>query len=216
MQEYVVRAEPGSLAELVASVPVPDEDDRVGQVPQWLFAFDAAAMATFRALALLAGHPDEAAQARTEFAGRHLDEPQGLPLLRASVLESVRLWPTTLVILRDTTAPTAWTGGTLPPGTALLIVSAFFHRDDRSLPNADRFDPGQWLDGRAEATPTLVPFSAGPAVCPGRELVLYTASTVLATLLEHGPPVFAGPAPLSADQPLPRTLDPFTLQVRLG
>jgi hypothetical protein len=214
--EYVARAEPGSLAELVASVPAPDEVDRVGQVPQWLFAFDAAAMATFRALALLAGHPAAATRARAELAGRDLDEPQDLPLLRVGVLESVRLWPTTPVVLRDTTAPTAWAGGTLPAGTALLIVSAFFHRDDRTLPNAHRFDPEQWLDGRAEATSALVPFSAGPTVCAGRELVLYTASTVFATLLEQGRPAFAGPAPLSAARPLPGTLNPFTLQLRVG
>ena len=45
IQQYVARAEPGSLAELIASVPAPDEVDRVWQFPQWLFAFDAAVMA---------------------------------------------------------------------------------------------------------------------------------------------------------------------------
>jgi hypothetical protein len=38
------------------------------QICQWLFAFGAAAMATFRALALLAAHPEQLERARPETA----------------------------------------------------------------------------------------------------------------------------------------------------
>jgi hypothetical protein len=40
-----------------------------------------------------------------------------------------------------------------------------------------------WLDGRARQYPQLVPFSAGPAECPGRNVVLLTTSSLLAKLL---------------------------------
>ena len=43
-----------------------------------------------------------------------------LPFLRSAVLESLRLWPTTPLLLRDTTAETTWENGTLPKGTGVL------------------------------------------------------------------------------------------------
>lgn len=108
LEGHVDRAEPGSLAELVAREPADGDAAPVQQIPQWLFAFDAAAWATFRALALVTAHPDTAEAARAEMSGA----PE-LPLLRASVLESLRLWPTTPLLLRDTTEETTWSSGTL-------------------------------------------------------------------------------------------------------
>jgi hypothetical protein len=81
--DYVKRAEPGSLASLVSSTPSTARTFPVEQMPQWLFAFDAAGIASFRALALLSGHPDQAARVRAEISGRDLSEPHDLPLLRA-------------------------------------------------------------------------------------------------------------------------------------
>jgi cytochrome P450 len=87
-------------------------------VPHWLFAFDAAGIAAYRTLALLATHPGATDLARRELAGT---DP-ALPYLRACVLEAVRLWPTTLVVLRDGTDATEWDGETLPPGTAYTTL----------------------------------------------------------------------------------------------
>ncbi len=63
VRAHVEQAEPGSLASLVNSTPAHPDTDPVQQVPQWLFAFDATAAATFRALALLSAHPDAADRA---------------------------------------------------------------------------------------------------------------------------------------------------------
>ncbi|HXV91767.1 MAG TPA: cytochrome P450, partial [Pseudonocardia sp.] len=114
LRSYVTAASPGSLAALVAQTPAPaglGPDGRmpldpVGQVPQWLFAFEPAGMAAHRALALVVAHrgTDVGTQIDAEVRSADLATPQDLPLLRASVLESVRLWPTTPVVLRDTTA----------------------------------------------------------------------------------------------------------------
>ena len=52
----------------------------------------------------------------------------------------------------------------------------------------------------------LVPFSAGPARCPGRDLVLLVTSAVLARLLERDLHLVRGPR-LDPDRPLPGTLD---------
>jgi cytochrome P450 len=202
----VDRAEPGSLAALVAATPAATGVDPVDQIPQWLFAFDPAGMATHRALGLLAAHPEQQERA---LAG---DDTDG-GLLRAAVLESVRLWPTTAVVLRETTAQTRWGPTVLPRGTSLGIISSFFHRDDGVVDRADRFDPDRWEDGRADGDRSLLPFSAGPVSCPGRELVLFTASRFLATLLDRTRVGPLGAFPLDPTRPLPRGLDPFRLRM---
>lgn len=210
LHERLATADPGSLGAVVAETPVTARTRPVEQVPQWLFAFDPAGIATFRALALLATHPAELAAVRDEPAGRDLDSPQDLPGLRAAVLESVRLWPTTPAILRETTGPTELGGRTLPARTLVIVLTSFFHRDDERLPDADRFAPHLWRDA---APPTgLVPFSAGPAICPGRSVVQFVASTFLAAVLEHRDVRLDAGPPLGPDRPLPGTLDPFRLR----
>lgn len=218
---YVERAEPGCLASLLAREPPPGtagaagadldpaEVDPAGQVPQWLFAFDAAGIATFRVMALLATHPSQAATAL-----RELDDPP-LGYLRACVLESVRLWPTTLLILRDSTRPTRWGDTVVPRGTAFAVPVTFLHRDPR-LPYADRFTPGIWLDGTAQAGWSLVPFSGGPGACPGRNLVLLVTSTLLAALYRrHRFVLTAGPR-LRPDRPLPHTVNHAAIRLSLN
>jgi cytochrome P450 len=192
---YVRRAEPGSLAE-PARAQAREGDSPADQIAHWLFAFDAAGMTVFRALALLSANG----------GGRSETD------LRACVLETLRLWPTTPLILRDTTAPTDWDGRTLPAGTALLIVTPYLHRT--AVPEPDAFRPQRWLDGTAGEGGAAVPFSAGPAQCPARNLVLLTAGAALATLLADGPRRLVGPHPerLAPDGPLPATLSPFRLR----
>lgn len=99
------------------------------------------------------------------------------------MLESVRLWPTTPAILRELTADITMSGVQFGAGSSVLIAVPAFHRDPDLLPFANEFAPDIWLDRRAEQYPQLVPFSAGPAECPGRNLVLFVTSTVLANLL---------------------------------
>ncbi len=215
LRRHVDRADPGSLAELVATLPAGPDTDRLDQIPQWLFAFDPAGIVTLRALALLAAHPAEVGRVHEEIADLDPGVPHDLPRLRAAVLESGRLWPTTPLVLRDTTTGTSWDGGTLPAGTAMIIPAWFLHRDERTRADAHRFHPDQWSDGSASDDPALVPFSAGPAVCPGRELVLLTASTFLAVLLRGRTPRFDRSAPLDGSAPLPGGLDPFALRLAL-
>lgn len=214
LYDYAEDPEPGTLMSALAAVPAAGALDPVGQLPQWLFAFDAAGMASLRALALLATHPAEMSRALEESS----DPRQAAvrPFLRASVLESVRLWPTTPAILRDTTAGTEWGEGaerfTVAAGAGLLIAVPAFHRDPETLPYAHEFVPDIWLDGRARRQPQLVPFSAGPAECPGRNLVLFATSTMLANLLDAlDLDLTSAPRP-TPGRPLPMTLNQLTLE----
>jgi cytochrome P450 len=209
---YLDRAEPNSLAAAVAATPTAPDTDPTDQVPQWLFAYDPAGLVILRALALLATHPDAMARVTEEL--RDSSVPARLPQLRASVLESARLWPTTPAVLRDTTEETEWPTGTLPAGTGLLIWAPLLHRDDRVLPYAHHYAPEIWLDERGHGDWPLIPFSEGPGVCPGQNLVLLTASTFLATLLgRHNFELEQDR--VSPDRPLPLTFSPYRLSFRL-
>ncbi|MFI6043772.1 cytochrome P450 [Nocardia sp. NPDC051321] len=213
LYDYAETASPETLLGALTKTPATGAADPIGQVPHWLFAFDAAGIALTRTLALLATHPEQRARALAE-AG-DLGNPALRPYLRACMLESVRLWPTTPTILRDTTEDTQWRCGeerfTIDGGAAVLIAVPAFHRDEQLLPFAHDFTPDIWLDGRAEQYPQLVPFSAGPAECPGRNLVLFVTSTLLAQLIGNADfTLRSTPAP-TPGRPLPVTFNNFGL-----
>ncbi len=198
--EHLRRAEPGSLAERVAAHAAPGAEP-TSQLGHWLFAFDAAGMTAMRTVLLLAAHPEHLRACRAD--------DERLRATRAAVLETLRLYPTTPAILRDSTAETRWGGHTLPAGTAFAVLAPYFHRDPR-LPWADAFEPGRWLDGTAAADPTLLPFSGGPAGCPGRNLVLFLVSSFVAEMTRETDFDVALP------RPLPPGLDPFHARLRLA
>jgi cytochrome P450 len=215
LEGHLSRAEPRSLAGAMAATAKTAVTAPVGQVPQWLFAFDSAGIATYRALALLAAHPEYAVRARVESSG--VDPAAArFPLLRSALLESVRLWPTTPMILRETTSETIWDGKVMLPGTGVLIYAPFFHRDGGRLAFADRFAPELWLAQEPSEPWSLIPFSAGPAACPGQNLVLLLASATLALLLRARPLGFAPPGRLDPGRPLPATLNHFALHFQIG
>lgn len=216
LEGHLARAEPGSLAGVMASTPTTAVTAPEQQVPQWLFAFDPAGMTTFRALALLASHRAAAAQAREEIRTEGGSALPNLTFLRACVLESLRLWPTTPAVLRQSTADTAWDEGVMPAGTGILIFAPFFHRDDQRLPYAHRFAPEVWLEAKGPAEWPLIPFSGGPVICPGRHLVLLVTSTMLAALMGDREVWLKPLLRLDARKPLPGTLDNYSLRFDLG
>jgi cytochrome P450 len=212
LYRYAEAAEPQSLIGTLVHEPAgAAAADPIGQVPHWLFAFDAAGMALLRCAALLADRPEELSRCETS-------NPEAVgvrPFLRACMLESVRLWPTTPILLRETTTDTTWREGpdrlTVPHPAAVLIPVPAFHRDQNLLPFANDFVPDIWLDGRAHRYPQLVPFSAGPAECPGRNLVLFVTSTLLAHLFDAMDLALESAPRVPAGRPLPLTLNQFGL-----
>lgn len=216
LEGYLARAEPGSLASVMAQTPSSGVTAPEQQVPQWLFAFDPAGMATFRALALLAAHRGAAERAREEVRAEAGAGVPNLTFLRGCVLESLRLWPTTPAVLRQSTADTTWDEGVMSAGTGVLIFAPFFHRDDERLPYAHRFAPELWLEAQDPSAWPLIPFSGGPVICPGRHLVLLVASTALAALLGERELWLRPLLRLDARGPLPGTLDNYSLRFDLG
>lgn len=178
------KAEPGSLAAFMSELDFGSEDQPANQIPQWLFAFDPAGMASARALALLAEHPEEMRKAREQITAEGDETAPMLQQLRGSVLESLRLWATTPMILRETTTEVEFEHGVMPAGTTVLIFAPFFHRDDRNLDFAHSFRPDIWEKPRTREDWPLLPFSGGTGICPGRHLVLLLTSSFLAEIIK--------------------------------
>lgn len=215
LRAYLARGEEGSLAAEIARASTNDITQPEHQVPQYLFAFDPAGMATFRALALLAAHPEHAKRAQVEIAE---NLPQPAPkhdYLRACVLESLRLWPTTPMVLRQTTEEIEWKNGIMPAKTSVLLLAPYFHRDERFLDNANQFDPDFWLHGGEEDWP-MMPFSRGPGICPGRHVVLTVTSHMLAMLLQGRDCQLNPPDRLLSSKLLPPLLNNYDLTFQLN
>jgi hypothetical protein len=213
--EYLRHAEEGSLAHVMQGVHADAETEPEHQVPQWLFAFDPAGMTTFRTLALLSTHLEQEERSRDEIVEARSDPRHHRPFLRACVLESLRLWPTTPLVLRRVTRDTDWEEGRLQEGDEIVIYAPFFHRDRERLPFADRFSPELFLRERTQDDWPLIPFSSGPAACPGQDLVLHTTTTMLSALLDELRWREAGPQRLDPRRPLPGTLDNYRLELEL-
>jgi cytochrome P450 len=221
VRQHLARAEEGSLAAMFARIPKTGRTAPEQQVPQYLFAFDPAGMTTFRALALLAAHRDYYELAREEANSRDTWH-QPLPMLRAAALEALRLWPTTPLVLRETTRDVEWETGIIPARTGIVIFAPFFHRDEERLAYANRFAPEIWIEHQDGVTGQhhreswpLVPFSRGPGVCPGRNIVLLVSSAFNATVLKGRPLRLAEPARMRPDRPLPASQNHFSLRFEL-
>lgn len=209
LNAYLDRPEPDTIAHVMARVHATERTAADHQIPHWLFAIDPAGMSTYRALAMLSAHPEHEARARDEVARQ--DEEPALPFLRTCVLDTLRLWPTTPMVLRQTDVETEWEGATMPANTGILIYANYFHRDDRHLEFAHRFAPEVWTRPRTSEDWPLIPFSEGPVGCPAQNLVLNLTSTMLAALLRLGAYTEAT-GKVSALRPMPSMLDPYTMR----
>ncbi|MFL5908500.1 MAG: cytochrome P450, partial [Solirubrobacterales bacterium] len=168
----------------------------------------------FRALALIASHPDQRARVEAELAEAPEDGAkriEALPYLEACLEEAMRLWPTTPFLSRETLEETSWDGATVPAGTQILISNTFNHRDPERHPAGDRFEPEAWTEGGRAEDWSLNHFSHGPQGCPGADLALLVGKAMLARLLDQRRVVLLEPS-LDPDRPLPRMLDFFRLR----
>lgn len=203
VEAYLRRAEAGSLAASFADAPVDETTEPAAQVTHWLFALgDTLASNTIRALALTGQRPAHRTRGLADDTGAYL---------AACLQETMRLWPTTALLSRETRIGIGWHGTKIPAGTQILIVNTFCHRDPDRIQGADTFLPGQWLDGDR---PSFTHFSRGPQVCPGVDLALLVGRTVLRIALEHTVAVAAPRLP--AEKPLPHMLDYFAVRVAVA
>ncbi len=203
--EYVSAGADDSLVGRFADTPADAQTKPVGQVTHWLFATgDTLAINAFRALALLASHPDQRARA--------IDDDE---YLGACLEEAMRLWPTTSMLVRETVTETMWDGEAVPAGTQVLIPNTFLHRDPSRHEWADSFAPERWVAGEAAGDDwSFNHFSHGPQACPGQALAMLLGEAALAAVLAAGEPTLASPS-LDPSKPMPQMLDFFGIRVSI-
>ncbi|GAA3687363.1 hypothetical protein GCM10022224_060550 [Nonomuraea antimicrobica] len=193
--DHLRRAEPGSLAGLIAETPEP-ESRGLMQAAFWLMGLGSTAAGLTQTLALLAAHPPHRKSARAD--------PD---YLRACLREGLRLWPPVPALSRVTTAETEWYGVTLPAGSTVLVPVAAHQRSPR-LPYANTFAPEIWLDGTAADE-----WWARPG-CDGVNLTLAVGTAFLAAVLRTARPKPVGRL-LSPHRPLPQAIDLTRLRVSM-
>jgi cytochrome P450 len=99
--------------------------------------------------------------------------------------ESLRLFPTAPIIVRDIPADTMFDGTSVPAGTVGIIPIYAIHRHRRLWNDPDRFDPDRFSPSR-ESKPgrfQFMPFGAGPRVCIGAAFATIEATIMLATFV---------------------------------
>lgn len=217
--EYVAAPDPAALTGLVAAAPHTDATDVPGQLVHWLFAMgDTLPTNLFRALALLATHPEQRARARAEIEDGPTDVKvvAGASYLAGCVLEAMRIWPTTALFGRVQTEDVRWKNGQkTPAGTPLLIHNLFNHRNRARIPYADRFAPEEWSEGTAGEDWSFNFFSHGPQGCPGAGLSILLGQAFLARLLTTSTPALSTGPDITPGRPLPYGFDVYAATIGL-
>ena len=213
LERHLRDPEPGSLLARFADAPQSDRTRVVHQIPHWIFATrDTLGANTYRALAAIVADRGVERRVREELDGKDLSDPSavdGLRYLEGCLEETMRLWPTTPLLARETTRETTLAGAQLEEGTQVVILNTFNHRDPDEVPNADRLDPSRWSNGRGDYR--FNHLSNGTQDCPGAPLVLLLGKAVLAHALERWSLRLEQP-PLESAGGLPKMLDFFDIR----
>ena len=114
--------------------------------------------------------------------------------LEATVKETLRTRPVIVDVARKLTAPFAIGGYELPAGTYVLPAIAAIHYREDLFPEAERFRPERFLDGKADNY-AWIPFGGGVRRCIGASFAEFEMRVILRTILER--------AELSAPDPEP-------------
>ncbi len=107
-----------------------------------------------------------------------------LPVVQQVVNESLRLYPTAPVIVRDIVEDTEIAGATVRAGTIGFIPIYAIHRHRANWDDPDRFDPNRFGSGAPKPSRyKFLPFGAGPRICIGAAFAVTEATIMLASFV---------------------------------
>jgi cytochrome P450 len=107
-----------------------------------------------------------------------------LPLLHATVRESLRLLPPNAIMVRLTTVAVNILGRELPANCEVVVSPFVAQRDPQDYADPDAFDPWRWRALKPSPY-AYFPFGVGARYCMGRHLAGYTLAYVLACILDR-------------------------------
>jgi cytochrome P450 len=152
---------------------------------------------------LLADHPDVAdalhEEHRTVASGAvpSVEDYDDLDRTRNVVRETLRLYPPTTGVNRQSTERVTLGGYDLPAGAQFLIPQWVPHRDERFWDAPETFDPGRWERDADRPRYAYFPFSGGPRNCIGTRFARLELVLALSTLVGHLEPAVAVDGELS-------------------
>lgn len=106
-----------------------------------------------------------------------------LPYTTASIRETLRLYPPSYVIARDTLNDDILGGYFIPKGETIAILPFITHRDEQFWTLPEAFCPERFLtDDLFRDHPGYFPFGLGPRGCIGHNLAMKQALTVVSMI----------------------------------
>jgi cytochrome P450 len=118
-------------------------------------------------------------------AGADADLPQRLPLLRAVVDETLRLYPPVPRFDREAVGDDRLGDHEVQAGDLVSIWPWLIHRHTKLWDEPDAFNPERFGRGRARHRFQYLPFGAGPRTCVGARFAMAEALTILAIWLRQ-------------------------------
>ena len=127
------------------------------------------------------------AEADQEFDGSLEGLADRLPVTRAVIDETNRLYPPITAISRTAFGPDELAGEPIKPGTMIVIAPYVLHRHRALWVKPNHFDPSRFLgDERTRIDRfAYLPFGVGPRICIGATFAIQEASIIVAALMRH-------------------------------
>jgi len=140
---------------------------------------------------LLACHPHWRARAEEE-ADRILqdrDDPEmeAMPVIRAVIEESLRLYPPAASLTREAERADKIGHVKIAAGTRIIVSPWLVQRHKRLWTDPDLFNPARFLPGEREKIDRFayLPFGAGPRICIGMGFAMQEAVLLMAHALKN-------------------------------
>jgi cytochrome P450 len=110
-----------------------------------------------------------------------------LEYLDRVITETLRIYPAGWLFTRSPVTDIEIGRYRIPAEANVFCSPYVLHRDPRSFPEPDTFDPDRWLPERAESIPrgAYMPFGNGARKCIGDTFALTELAIVVATLARH-------------------------------
>ncbi|XP_027953085.1 cytochrome P450 11B1, mitochondrial-like [Eumetopias jubatus] len=179
----------GIVGELLMHADMTLESVRANSIELTAGSVDTTAYPLLMTLFELARNPDVQQALRQESLvaeARIAENPQrattDLPLLRAALKETLRLYPVGISVDRQVGSDVVLQNYHIPAGTLVKVQLYSLGRNPSVFPRPERYHPQRWLDNRSSGTrsPNLA-FGFGLRQCLGRRL----AETEMLLLLHH-------------------------------
>jgi cytochrome P450 len=158
-----------------------------------LAGHETSASALVWSLYLLARHPRHADALAADLGCRLNGEApshgdlDSLESLRATLDETLRLYPPTHRIARTVKDPVVVGGHSLAVGADVVMPQWAVHRSARWYQDPEAFVPGRWTPDFRKSLPRFAyfPFSGGPRTCVGSQLAWCESAVILGLLAQR-------------------------------